>query len=267
MREAVRRIRALHYGGGDEEDVDDETFLESLRPSGSEDRYALGTDAAAILVNSVYGTACSGATDIFGSPGVSYLAIQQRLLGVLNPMAMASSGYVFRIKFRPPERATHRFNPADTSLQTVGVATDRAGRLTSILTAQLVAVALGLPHFMAQPSVCHNRVFTTFLPYELQLPAFEAANPHLVEQPYTQQCTVALAPPAARAENVKLLVFPSGVIICVGAKTTDEMTRTMEHAIPLLANARVLTAGAHAKRKRSASTEQHERRKRPRIQQ
>ncbi len=257
MREALRRVRDRESEGEGGEDLS--TFLARTRPRASEDTFDLGPLPAgwkwpkpptATLVNSVYGTICEGAVDGFhadyptlqgkhATRGVSFLALQQRLLGILHPAPIGTSGYLFCIKFRPLERATHRFNPMDTSFQTVGVASDIAGSLTSKIMAQLVGTALDLERFVDRRSACHNRVFTIFLPFNVQNAVFEAANPHLVDQPMVNQCTVALSPQPGN-DRVKLLIFPSGVIICVGAKTTHDMSSTMALALPLLYQARVM---------------------------
>lgn len=294
MREALRRVRDRE--GECEEEEDLPTFLARVRPQASEDTFDLGPLPAgwkwpkpptATLVNSVYGTICEGAVDGFhadyptlhgkhATRGVSFLALQQRLLGILHPVPIATSGYLFCVKFRPLERATHRFNPTDTSFQTVGVASDVAGALTSKIMAQLVGTALDLENFVDRRSACHNRVFTIFLPFNVQNAVFEAANPHLVDQPMVNQCTVALSPPQAGNKRVKLLIFPSGVIICVGAKTTHEMSSTMALALPLLFQARVMDtattiestaeSGSNKKRKAESAVE-GKKKKRARVHQ
>ncbi len=277
MRGALERVQTMR---GEQYQPFDR-FLEAARPRASEDSYALGPlpngwsygTPYATLVNSVYMTNCEGAFDAVllstmggdggdepideGEPtaprkrrrgSVSYLAMQQLLLGVVTPFPVATSGYLFRIKFRPPERATHRFNPADLSVQSVGIASDLAGALTCDLTTQLIAAALHLPRFVPVRNACYNRVFTIYLPFGINIPAFEAANPQLIAARHHMQCTVATPPLGELAPCVQLLIFPSGVIICVGAKQTPEMEISMSYFLPLLFAARMEMRGVKRER-------------------
>ncbi len=295
MREAIRRARNVVEhgmplaGGGDEdasvEEIDEANrlYLAKARPTASEDTYPLGPlppqwrdqQPNATLVNSVHKTDCTGSYDAvkevkhtatrYHNRAMSFLAVQQQLLEFMTPFVVDTSAHHLRIKFRPPERATHRFNPHDTSVQSVGVASDVTGALTANLTVQLIGAALGMPRFTINKSTCHNRVFTVYLPFEINEKIFKEANPHFIENRPQTQCILA-RPYSDRAPKVHLLVFPSGVIICVGAKQTEEMEFSMAFFLPRLFQARILTPEAAAKRRKKKEADgEKKRRKRAKM--
>jgi len=189
------------------------------------------------------------ATARYTNRAMSFLAVQQQLLEFMTTFVVENSAHHLRIKFRPPERATHRFNPHDTSLQSVGVASDVTGALTANLTTQLIGAACGLRRFTINSSTCHNRVFTVYLQFEINERIFKEANRQFIENRPQTQCIIA-RPPKEQAPKVHLLVFPSGVIICVGAKQTQEMLYSMGFFLPRLFQARMLTPEAAAKRRK-----------------
>jgi len=245
-------------------------FLASVRPSTREDTVplsplppnwpAIWKPPLATLVNSVHKTQCQGAYAVTQQPlgrpqlALSHLAIHQRLLEFMVPLRVAPHGSLFRIKFKPGDRATHRFNPADTSFQSVGVASDSAGVLTGNVLTQMIAVALGLQNFRNGSPTCFNRVYTMYLPFPINVRAFIAGNRQIVDEPTKFEFTVA-RPPIEDTTSVRLLIFPSGVAVCVGASAQDQMLRSMAYFLPRVFQARVTTPATQGtKRKRASSS-------------
>ncbi len=239
-----------------ERDERNRAFMNMARPSSSEDMYpitplppdwpATQTPPLAVLVNSVYNTLCGNKEGIGGNSrygGLSFVGMQQQLLEFMVPFHVPPQGVIhgplFRFKIRPRERATHRFNPMTTSFQSVGVASDMVGTLTGHIMTQLIATAMGLKHFRTRRTRCYNRVYTIFFSFLVNAAAFVAANRHLVDEATKFHKVTVARSPDVKSESVCLLIFPSGVCVCVGATHTEEMLQSMRYFLPLLYQARM----------------------------
>ncbi len=221
-----------------------------------------GTPMQAILVNLVYKTALRGsgayvpwAADpvrdrvfALGPP-----TLQRNLYGVLAPQGVAKAkrrggahapcsqgaqyARHYRVSYRVPSSCNNDVSAAHLKIQETAAMSADVGYLTAKITTGLIARFGELPGLRIARRNCDNRVYVTYLRPTLNIALVVArCRERSCEMTPMQFGGTFVSHP--RFGHMKMLVFPTGVVICVGAKKTGMMRQAMNFFLPLIDAAR-----------------------------
>lgn len=186
-----------------------------------------GTTMRATLVNTVYKAEFEGAsvyvpwaTSRERVHAISPLTVTQRLLGVASVLEGPTAVRQFRVSYRSPFRCNHDISPAHLKVQETGAMSSEMGDFTLRVTVALHALACGMPRLRVTKRRCDNRVYVAYLPFRLSIVRLLVALAGCDTQPTRFGGTVVAHP---ELNKIRLIVFPTGVVICVGAKQTEQM--------------------------------------------
>jgi hypothetical protein len=176
---------------------------------------------------------------------------EQRQLGTLAPRPTTAPPMTivprhatitpcqYRISYRMPGSCNNDINPTQLRFQETAAMSTEVGYLTARTTAFLLAQHCGVPELHIVRRMCHNRVYVTYLRAGVDLPLLERRG-------LTAQCRTRITDfnnivmsSTLRFRRLRMLVFPSGVVICVGAKTTTIMQEAMAFFLPIIDAARL----------------------------
>lgn len=222
-----------------------------------------GHDITATLVNVVYMSTARQVARMAPNqqqqvaPAInaaSLPALMRSLLGIASFGVKPNGNIELSFNVRPPFRAKHTFTSGNMRLQETAATSDAIGR--TVLDATLALIAQGLgpdARLEAYGRVRTNEVYTAYLPFHLDMRLVRELVPK-PSDPLPEFVGIILSHPAMGKK--KLLVFPKGIIICVGNKHYSEMIKAIRRFLPDLAHAALKdgsTSTAAAPRRRGRS--------------
>jgi hypothetical protein len=207
-----------------------------------------GFEVTASLVNVVYLSRIrceeEGSTDC----GVSPVALQQALLGLASINFKSTHSKEIIIKYVAPFRGKHSVTTADLKLQETAATSGSVGQATVDVTLRLLQSASGC----TSPLYAHerhntNEVYTGFVNFAIDLPLLQRLHPTHIGKPKKFDARVIRPPDFGKK---RLLVFPRGIIICVGSKDPEGMLDAMRRWLGRIEAARTDRLLPKKKRKR-----------------
>jgi hypothetical protein len=205
-----------------------------------------GTPMTATLVNTVYKSEVNGAsvyvpwaTSRERVHAISPVMVMQRLLGVASILDAQSTVRQFRISYRAPFRCNHDICPAQLKVQETGAMNSVMGEFTLNVTAAMHAIACDLPRLRVSKRRCDNRVYVAYLPFKVSVTRLVDVLAGCKTKRTRFGGTVVEHP---ELQKIRLIVFPTGVVICVGAKQTELMRAAFARFMERLYRARVTAA-------------------------
>ena len=179
---------------------------------------------------------------------VSHRALAQGLLGIACFGVKSTRSPEIAFRYLPPFRGKHALTPNDMRLQETAATSGELGRKVVDVTLALCTECNGARRNAIYPAdrADNNEVYTTFLPFPIGLNDLQRRHPKTVEIPKKFNARV-IKP--LDLIKIKLLVFPRGIIICVGSKNADEMLDAMRRWLPEIVAARALTLPSVSQRR------------------
>lgn len=221
-------------------------------PETPEDSYRVGQlsdgfEVAASLVNVVH---LSRVRCVDGGQehGVSAIALQQALLGIASMGLKSTHTKELVIKYVAPFRGKHAVTTADLRLQETAATSGSVGRATVDVTMRLLQEAGGCPiPLYAHERRDNNEVYTAFVNFPIDLALLQRLFPKHITKPKKFEARVIRPPDFV---NKRLLVFPRGIIICVGSNGPEGMLEAMRAWLPRIEEARTERLLPRKKRRR-----------------
>jgi hypothetical protein len=161
--------------------------------------------------------------------GFSPVALHQRLLGLVCPV-MPSNNRSFGIKFTRPFNTTHGIFPMENTIQELAVTNCVLGDFAVHFSTALMAVACELPHLQIRSRTSSNRVYTAYMPYEIDYDLALRTNKASTKQQKGHFKTLTYDLPYS--STIRILAFARNPIILVGAQCTSQMRPGMDYTLP-----------------------------------
>ncbi len=168
--------------------------------------------------------------------------MRQRLLGVVDVCAKAAATLQFCVAYRAPFRGNHHICAERLNIQETAVMSDAMGEFTLQVTLALQALACEQPALRTTERRRENCVYVAYMPFRIDIARLAALVAGCDILPTKFNGIVIRHPELGKR---CLNVFPKGVVICVGAKTPDQMRDVFERFMDAIYRARA-TAGAAA---------------------
>lgn len=180
------------------------------------------------------GTKGPAAHEVVRREAIAPLLLQQALLGISTRMEQTTLSTQFRISYCAPFRCNHDIFPLQLKVQETAAMSDDMGAFALCVTIALMRLAARLPTLAVHARRCENCVYVAYMPFRLDVPRLLAANPGCSTRATRFGGTVIEHPMIGR---IRFIVFPTGCVICVGAKCRDDMQRAMIFFLPRLVDA------------------------------
>lgn len=155
--------------------------------------------------------------------------------GIIQRLATPSSNQrQYRISYRLTNSCINDINPNQLKLQETASVSTEVGYLTARTTTHLLASQCNIPDLHILRRLYHNRVYVSYLPPQIDLEKLKQVGHQ--ENCSTQETEFGglVMWNKPKFKNLKMLVFPRGTVICVGAKTTQNMRDAMQFFLPII---------------------------------
>ncbi len=210
-------------------------------------RLSNGFEVTASLVNVVHLSRIRCA-DGDGSSGVSPVALQQALLGLASINFKSVHSKEIIIKYVAPFRGKHSITTADLKLQETAATSGSVGEaMVDVTLALLQRASACTSPLYANDRRNTNEVYTGFVDFAIDLPLLQRLHPTYIKKPRRFDARVIHPPDFGKK---RLLVFPRGIIICVGSKDPEGMLDAMQRWLHRIEAARTDKLMPKKKRKR-----------------
>lgn len=186
-----------------------------------------GLSLSAVLVNIVYRSRIVAAPDAQVT-SLPLLPLRARLLNIVSFKRKQTAGASFHVAYRAPYRATLDVGPLDLSLQETAATSVATSAVTLRATLSLLALDGSRPEPTVRDRKCHNQVYTTYVPFDVDTAAFLKAHSVWGTRPQRFDGVIITHPQLGK---MKLMVIATGIIICVGSKETGDMVRAVSRFI------------------------------------
>lgn len=259
--------RGGHPGDADADELVQRLALRQQLPQGpAVDCYAVralpdGRPMFATLVNTVYKSLFQDATVYTPWQGrnervhaMAPARMRQCLLGVADVSVKPAHTRQFCVAYRAPHRANHHICAERLNVQETAVMSDAMGEFTLHVTLALQAIACRQPQLRVTERRRENCVYVSYTPFRIDIARLITHVAGCDIQPTRFSGIVVRHP---ELERRCLNIFPKGVVICVGAKTPQQMMDVFDRFMDAIYAARVVPAplppppAAAASRKRS----------------
>jgi hypothetical protein len=163
-------------------------------------------------------------------------ALAPALLGIACFGVKSTRSTEIAFRYLPPFRGKHALTPNDMRMQETAATSGDIGSRVVDVTLNLLSEAAQCEQLFAFDRRDNNEVYTACLPFYIDLNLLHRRFPKSIEVPLRFDALI-IQPP--ELGNKKLLVFPKGIIICVGSKNADEMMAAMRAWLPAIEACRV----------------------------
>jgi hypothetical protein len=181
--------------------------------------------------------------------GIHVRTLGPALLGIACFGVKSTRSAEIAFRYLPPFRGKHALTPNDMRMQETAATSGDIGRQVVDVTLNLLAQAAQCDAIFAFDRRDNNEVYTAYLPFPIDLNLLQRRFPKAIQVPQRFEALIIEPPDLGRK---KLLVFPKGIIICVGSKNSAEMIDAMQAWLPAIQACRTNTLPPK-KRPRAAS--------------
>lgn len=184
-----------------------------------------------VLVNMVHRTSFvrRGEERLSRKRSASLALLQAQLLDIgIYRLKKPSMAQEFRLSYRSPYVSTHDVNPLDLTMQETATRSIATGHILVQLTSLLLEEREILD---VRSRARENLVFTTYIPFHVDIYRFAQAHPAMAEKPAKFDNLILKCKELGKK---CLIVISTGIVVCVGAKSFIDAFGAFKFGLPLV---------------------------------